>query len=138
MCSGWIGLPVIMKVFKKTSPQGQLTRAQALEFTPVKSPKFKESRLGTGHVLIEYPLTVPPWISALARRMGKTLDRTRTRKLQLDALGTEVWDMVDGRRSVRQIIHLFSETHRVSTKEAEISVTRFIRELGRRGLIGLG
>ena len=126
-----------MKVFKKPSPPSQLTRGQALEFTPVKSRKVKEFRVGTEAVLIEYPLTMRPWISALARRLGKTLDNTRTRKLQLDALGTEVWDMVDGRRSVRRLIQIFSETHRVSTKEAEISVTRFIRELGRRGLIGL-
>lgn len=59
------------------------------------------------------------------------------KKLQLDALGTEVWDLIDGRRSVRKIIQRFAETHRLHPREAEVSVTRFLRELGKRGLIGL-
>jgi hypothetical protein len=45
--------------------------------------------------------------------------------------------MVDGSRSVRQIIQIFAETHRLENREAEVSVTRFIRELGQRGLLGL-
>jgi hypothetical protein len=128
---------VIIKAFKKTSPPTQLTRRQALELTPVKNTNIKEFRLESGDLRIEYPLAVRPWITTLARHLGKTVDPTRLRKLQLDALGTEVWDMLDGCRSVAQIIQIFSDRHRVSTKEAEISVTRFIRELGRRGLIGL-
>jgi hypothetical protein len=44
---------------------------------------------------------------------------------------------VDGKCSVRRIIKIFAETHRLDKKEAEVSVTQFIRELGRRGLLGL-
>ena len=36
-----------------------------------------------------------------------------------------------------EIVTIFAETHRLENREAEISVTQFIRELGRRGLIGL-
>jgi hypothetical protein len=126
-----------MKAFRKTSSTSQLTRAQALEVIPMKSQNVKEFRLASGDLLVEYPLTMRPWIAALARRFRKTPEDNLTRKLQLDSLGTEVWEMLDGHRSVRQIIQIFAEIHRVSTKEAEISVTRFIRALGRRGLIGL-
>jgi hypothetical protein len=52
-------------------------------------------------------------------------------------MGTAVWDMVDGYRSVRRIVQIFAETHRLDNKEAEVSVTSFIRELGQRGLLGL-
>jgi hypothetical protein len=44
---------------------------------------------------------------------------------------------VDGKRSVRRIVQIFAEDHRLENREAEISVTSFIRELGQRGLIGL-
>jgi hypothetical protein len=36
------------------------------------------------------------------------------------------------------MIQIFAETHRLEKKEAEVSVTQFIRELGQRGLLGLG
>jgi hypothetical protein len=127
-----------MKVFKKKPVARQLSRLQALGHKPVKSRQISEIRLETGEVIIEYPLAVRPLIAAVARRLGKTgEDLVQIKKLQLDALGTSVWDLVDGSRSVRQIVKIFAETHRLENREAEISVTRFIRELGQRGLLGL-
>jgi hypothetical protein len=48
-----------------------------------------------------------------------------------------VWNLMDGKRSVRQLVKIFAGTHRLEPREAEVSVTQFIRELGRRGLIGM-
>ena len=105
---------------------------------PVKSKHVTETRLETGEVLLEYPLAVRPLVAAVARRLGKSQeDLIQIKKLQLDALGTSVWDLVDGKRSVRHVIQIFAETHRLDKREAEVSVTQFIRELGRRGLLGL-
>ncbi len=127
-----------MKVFRKKPVAGHMSRAKALAYKPVKSRQISEIRLETGEVTIEYPLAVRPLIAAVARRLGKTQeDLVQIKKLQLDALGTSVWDLVDGSRSVRQIIQIFAETHRLENREAEVSVTRFIRELGQRGLLGL-
>jgi hypothetical protein len=44
---------------------------------------------------------------------------------------------MDGERSVRRIVQIFAETHRLENKEAEVSVTSFIKQLGQRGLLGL-
>jgi len=115
-----------------------MSRAAALKCRPEKSLHITESRLETGEVILEYPLTVRPWIAAVAKRLGKSRDDVvQIKKLQLDAMGTAVWDMVDGYRSVRRIVQIFAETHRLDNKEAEVSVTSFIRELGQRGLLGL-
>lgn len=115
-----------------------MTRLEALAFKPVKSRQISEIRLETGEVVIEYPLAVRPLIAAVARRLGKSpQDLVQTKKLQLDALGTFVWDLVDGKHSVRRMIKIFAETHRLENREAEVSVTQFIRELGKRGLLGL-
>jgi len=127
-----------MKVFRKKSGANQLSRAEALEYTPVKSRQISEIRLESGEVVIEYPLRVRPWIAAVARRLGGPQDRKQTKKLQLDAMGTSVWDLVDGKRSVRIIIQIFAKAHRLENKEAEVSVTSFLRQLGQRGLLGLG
>jgi len=127
-----------MKVFRKKSGASHLSRAQALEYTPVKSREISEIRLESGEVVIEYPLIVRPWIAAVAQHLGGLQDRKQTKKLQLDAMGTSVWDLVDGERSARMIIQIFAKTHRLENKEAEVSVTSFIRQLGQRGLLGLG
>ena len=116
---------------------GHLSRAEALAYKPVKSQQISETRLESGEVLIEYPLAVRPLIAAVARRLGKSENLVQTKKLQLDELGTSVWDLVDGKRSVRRIIKIFAENHRLENREAEVSVTSFIRELGKRGLLGL-
>jgi len=126
-----------MKVFNRRHLQSPLSRSQALECRPAKSLHIAETRLETGEVLLEYPLRVKPWIAAIARRFGGPADQVHTKKLQLDALGSAVWDLVDGERSVRRIVQIFAETHRLEKKEAEVSVTSFIKQLGQRGLLGL-
>jgi hypothetical protein len=126
-----------MIVFKKKSRQSQMSRAAALKCRPAKSLHITESRLETGEVFLEYPHCVRPWIAAVAKRLGKSRDVVQIKKLQLDTMGTAVWDLVDGHRSVRRIVKIFAETHRLDNKEAEVSVTSFIRELGQRGLLGL-
>jgi len=52
-------------------------------------------------------------------------------------LGTEVWELLDGGTRVRDVIRQFAARHSLHQREAELSVTRFLRELGKRGLIGL-
>ena len=126
-----------MIVFKKRKRQSQMSRAAALNCRPAKSLHITESRLETGEVFLEYPLAVRPWLAAVAKRLGKSGDVVQIKKLQLDTMGTAVWDLVDGHRSVRRIVKIFAETHRLDNKEAEVSVTSFIRELGQRGLLGL-
>ena len=126
-----------MIVSKKKPSQNHMSRAAALKCRPEKSLHVTESRLETGEVLLEYPLTVRPWLIAVAKRLGKSREVVQIKKLQLDAMGTAVWDMVDGHRSVRRIVQIFAEAHRLDNKEAEVSVTSFIRELGQRGLLGL-
>ena len=125
-----------MKVFRKKS-EPRLSRTAALQHVPAKSLHVKEVRLESGEVLLEYPLTVRPWLAAVAKRLGRSNEIVQTKKLQLDAMGTAVWDLVDGKRSVRRIVKIFADDHRLAKREAEVSVTSFIRELGQRGLLGL-
>ena len=127
----------IMKVFRKKAAVSHLSRRQALEYRPVKSGQISELRLESGEVVIEYPLSVRPWIAAVAKRLGGSQNRKQTKKLQLDAMGTSVWDLIDGQHTVRRMINIFAQTHRLEKREAEVSVTQFIRELGKRGLLGL-
>ena len=128
---------LLMKVFKPKKTDPQITREQALNSRPLKNKHVVENRLESGEVLLSYPISPRPWMAAVLRSLGADRGEKGVRRLQLDMLGTSVWDLIDGRRSVRRIIELFSDSHRVLPREAELAVTRFLRDLGRRGLIGL-
>lgn len=113
------------------------SREAALACTPIKSRDVSETRLDSGDLLLTYPVRMKPWMSDLLRRFSPTSPEP-TRKLQLDELGTATWDLLDGNRSVREVIDSFAGTYRLHPREAEASVTRFLLELGKRGLIAMG
>lgn len=126
-----------MRVFKK-KPQGpSINRAEALDRIPVKNLQISEDRLETGEVVINYPVSMRPFFAGLVKRFGGPEVQTQMKKFQLDELGTSVWNLMDGKRSVRQLVKIFGGTHQLEAREAEVSVTQFIRQLGRRGLIGM-
>ena len=132
------GFVTIMEVFRKKQKRSiHLSRAQALDCTPVKNNHVKATRMDTGEVMLTYPAAMRPWLAGLIRRFGGPPDRSFTKKLQLDELGTQVWDLIDGSTTVQSLIQRFAEDYQLHSKEAEVSVTRFLRELGRRGIIGL-
>ena len=122
---------------KKPAPKARLTREEALACTPVKSGQVSEERLSTGDAILSYPVAMRPWMVTIARWTGRVPDAPQMKNLQLDKLGTTVWDLMDGDRTVNQVIKQFAREFKVQHSEAEVSVTRFLRELGRRGLIGL-
>jgi hypothetical protein len=122
---------------KHSKNEPRITRSEALNVIPVKSVEIEEIQLETGEVLLRYSLKVRPWASMLIRWFGRESDSVQKKKLQLDVLGTAVWRLLDGDRSVREVIQLFSDQHQLHPKEAEVSVTQFLRELGKRGIIGL-
>jgi hypothetical protein len=45
--------------------------------------------------------------------------------------------MLDGRTPVWKIAAEFAREHQLEPTEAEVAVSQFVRELGRRGLLGL-
>jgi hypothetical protein len=126
-----------MKVFRRKHKDIHGDRTAAFKFIPVKNTEVTEEQLQSGEVLIHYPVTMRPWIAGLVKRFSGSRGELRTKPLQLDQLGSEVWKLIDGNRSVRRIIDVFAETHQLQIREAEVAVSQFIRLLGQRGLIGL-
>lgn len=126
-----------MKASDHTAPAGDLTRTAALECRPQKNSQVTQERLDSGDLLLSYPVAVRPWLARWLKRLGGPEPPVRVKKLQLDALGTTVWELMDGRRTVRQMIREFAAIQKLHPREAEVSITLFLRQLGRRGIIGL-
>ncbi len=127
-----------MGLFRKKRKLPALTRDQALACTPVRNDVVNWEVLNSGLVRIEYVLVLKPLLKSISERFGGANDELPTRKLELDALGSQVWQMIDGSRTTAQIIEEFARLQKISNQEAEQSITLFLRELGKRGLIALG
>lgn len=129
----------LLKLFKskrqKSISPPPITRTESLACIPEQSPQVNCSTQADGNVIIEYPLPLKPFFVSLAQKFNKTTEQKLTKKLQLDEIGSKVWSMIDGSTDVKTIIKKIGPETGLSLQEAEISVTTFLRELGRRGLI---
>jgi hypothetical protein len=130
-----------MGLLKKKKPQPTLTREQALNCRPVRNNVVNWELLDSGLIEIEYILNLKPFLLSIFERFSNKSKQAPTpaptKKLQLDELGSQVWQMLDGTRTTAELIEQFAETHQVSIQETEQSITLFLRELGKRGLIAL-
>lgn len=129
-----------MGLFRKKTrpaPPPGFDKQQALAAIPVRNRDVTSTLQESGLVLLTYPLQLKPWFRSVAKRFGAWDDRPMTKKLELDEMGTFVWQLLDGERSVREVARAFADHYQVIPQEAEMSVTAFIREMGRRGVIGL-
>ncbi len=57
--------------------------------------------------------------------------------LVLDRVGSGVWELCDGFHSVESILDYIQRRHKLSRREAEVSVSAYLKILGQRRLIGL-
>ncbi len=57
--------------------------------------------------------------------------------IQLDAIGTKIWQWCDGQNSVETIIELFARDHAFSFHEARSAVTGYLKLLVQRGALAL-
>jgi hypothetical protein len=121
---------------KKKQHHEGLNRRQALSCIPVRNPEVEEKKCGDG-ILLRYPVEVKPWFQSIFKRMSNRNSNIIMRRLELDALGSSVWHMVDGKQTVADIAEEFRTTHQLGVREAELSVTAFLKDLGRRSLIAM-
>jgi hypothetical protein len=124
-----------MKLFKPQKQPQSLDRTEALACIPAISPTVSWQVCDTGEVHIEYPFSITPLLRSIFNRFNSGKNEKMTRKLHLDEMGSVVWQTIDGKKCVRDIIRDFAAASTITNQEAELSVTAFLRELGKRGLI---
>jgi len=113
------------------------SRKESLECIPVQNPQVSEQAEANGEIRLIYQVEVRPWFHGALRKITGSKSTLVTRNLQLDLLGSAVWRMIDGRKSVQKIIDEFKDIHSLNRREAEVSVTAFFKELGKRGLLAM-
>jgi len=129
-----------MKFFhkRKKRPESQaFTRPEALACFPARTAGVNWDTCDDGTILLEYPLALKPFFLSIAKHFNKGTEQKLTKKLQLDTTGSRVWTMLDGTVDVRTIIKEVAKDTGLSLQEAELAVTSFLRNLGKRGLVHL-
>jgi hypothetical protein len=109
----------------------KLTRRQALSALPVRNALVTAENLENG----EKAITIPRRKDLLARILALIFAVPKQRRVVLDAVGADIWEECDGSHTVADIIAALAEKYRLDRKEAEVSVTAYMRQLGKRGLI---
>jgi len=114
-----------------------LKKNDALLCIPEKNILVEETFLTSGDMILSFPVGYKPFFRKIQKIMRKNPEKSFTRKIQLDSLGIDVWKLINGKNNVRAIVKKFADIHRLNYKEAELSVTLFLRSMGEKGLIGI-
>jgi len=59
------------------------------------------------------------------------------RSIYLDSIGADLWEWCDGKRDVEQVIELFARKHNLTFHEGRVSVTTYLKDLVKRGILAV-
>jgi len=116
---------------KKEKPS--LAREQLLISRPVRNPYLKWEHKEGGEVVI----SVPRDRGKRANVLSKFVSLPDYRQVQLDRVGAEVWLNCDGSKTFGQIMDLLQERHKLSRREAEVSLSLYTRKLMEKKFLAL-
>ncbi len=116
----------------KQKSQLPLTREQAFEARPVRNPALKWRVNDEDFVEV----IVPRRKDLFGRAMGFLFFVPESRPITLDEVGTRVWNLCDGEHTVQDIVKALSSDYKLQRREVEVSLTEYLRTLGKKGMIG--
>lgn len=120
-------------MFRRKKPP-PLSREESLACVVVPNDGLRVTSDEDGNVTLSIPIQVPRWLG----RFSKSAESEASdRKIELDEVGSFVWGMCHERTTVRQMIRRLSERYKLNMKEAEVSLTAFLRTLAKKRLVAV-
>lgn len=104
-----------------------------MAIAPIHNAQITWNRVEGG----EISLSIPRRSDRLGRVIGRLFRVPDRKEILLDEVGSTVWEMCDGKHSIANIIAEMSNTYKLNRREAEVSVTTYIKILAERRLVGL-
>jgi hypothetical protein len=109
----------------------RVTPEQVLGSRPLRHTGLKTERIEGGGLRLFVARRGDWW----ARLLALVFPVPRERQVELDGVGEEVWDLCDGKHTLRDMIEILGERHQLTRAEAEWSLRAYLRDLGKRGLV---
>jgi len=117
-------------LFRRKKPI--LSRDQVYASRPMRNPNLRWERTEEGLVV----LAIPRREDLLGKILTIVFVVPKSRSVQLDEVGSFVWDLCDGENSIREMIDRLSGEYKLNRKEADVSLTTYLRDLAKRGIVG--
>lgn len=107
-------------------------RQAVFRLRPVRNSAIEWETTGEGEALLKVPMRKD--------RFGKFLAgwfrMPEARAVQLDEVGSFVWELCDGSQTVDGIVKQTCRHYKMNRREVEISVTTYLQMLAERNFIG--
>jgi len=84
----------------------------------------------------EVQITVRRQETWKVRLISKIFYIPKKRKITLDEVGTEVWQLCNGRNTVARMIEDLSDKYQLNRKEAEVSLLAYLKTMAQKRFIG--
>jgi len=110
----------------------RVTPEQVLGSRPVRNENLSVEETDGGGLRIAARRREDWWI----RLLNVVLPIPRERRIELDVVGRQVWELCDGEHTLRDMIEVFQERHKLTRMEAEWSLRNYLKDLGKRHLVG--
>ena len=116
---------------KEDRPDLKTLLEMQLSAVPIINQAVRESFVSSDRIRLAIPFRRRWWTRFLKGPFRLSTEK----KLELDPIGTEVFGMFDGERTLEQIIDAFRERRMLSFFEARAVILEFVRRLMRYNLI---
>lgn len=135
---------ILDRLRRRKKPKGpSLSRSEFLSIRPVRNPIVEWEKNEKGEIRVIIPLKK---IKEKAEERKKTRTRRwdlfsrmfpepREKRIQLDEVGSAVWELCDGKRTAKEIVEFLCQKYKLMPREAEISLSTYLSSLVKRGLI---
>lgn len=118
---------------KKKEKPPEIPRSEFLKMRPVRNPKLRWEKKEEGTFSIFIPLEQP---EGKKRGLSKLAPAPKEKQIQLDKVGSIVWELCDGERTMQDIVEHLHEEYKLLPSEAEVSLNAYFNQLSKRGLVG--
>jgi hypothetical protein len=117
----------------------RLTREEALRARLMRNQAVSEETKDSGEVVISMPIIETPAFKVLAWLMKRATKQPvpSHKKIELDEIGSFIWRGCDGKATVEDLVRGVSREYKIPRKEAEHSVTLFVKQLAEKRLVAI-
>ncbi|MFP3903737.1 MAG: PqqD family protein [Armatimonadota bacterium] len=113
-------------------PEPKLTREQSMNAVPIRNPLLQWAEKDNGEIVVAMDRR-DDWVG---EAMGWLFMVPPKQKVELDDIGSSVWRACDGENTVNDIIEIIRREYKLSRREVEMSLTKYLQSLGQRKMIG--
>jgi len=124
---------------KKKKKGPEIPRNEFLKMRPVRNPGLRWEKNEEGIFTLFIPVQQEQKPKAKKRRkqlLAKLAPAPTEKKIQLDKVGSIVWDLCDGEKTMKDIVDHLHKEYKLLPSEAEISLNAYFNQLSKKGLVG--